>query len=102
MEQIYEYDTKIAIKLGPTDDSADPKDLRLYLEDEDDDEIDNIPLEPEARIPDVDNFEADAYDEMLLAEPLLPRGPTLVPARVIGRKRDGDGNQIGNYNAITL
>jgi hypothetical protein len=50
----------------------------------------------------VDNFEEDAYDEMLLAEPLLPRGPTLVPARVIGRKRDGDGNPIGNYNANPL
>jgi hypothetical protein len=33
MEQIYEYDTEIAIKLGPTDDSADPKDLHLYLDD---------------------------------------------------------------------
>jgi hypothetical protein len=102
MEQIYDFDTEIAIKLGPADESAEPNDLRLFLEDEDDDEIDHEPYEPEARTPNVDNFEADTYDEMLLAEPLLPRGPVLLPARVIGRKRDNDGNPVGNYNANPL
>jgi hypothetical protein len=37
-----------------------------------------------------------------LAEPLLSRGATLVPARVTGRKRDTDGNPIGNYHANPL
>ncbi len=45
---IQSFDAKIAIKLGIIDDSADPKDLRLYLEDEEDDDIDNEPFEPEA------------------------------------------------------
>jgi hypothetical protein len=96
------YDAEIAIKLGSTDVSADPKDLRLYLEDEDNDEIDNEPFEPEAQTPNVDNFEADTYDELLLAEPLLPRGTSLTPSRVIGRKRDEDGNPVGTYNRNPL
>lgn len=102
MSQIYDFDTEIAIKLGPTDDSAEPKDLRLFLEDEDNDEIDNEPYEPEACTPNVDNFEADTYNEMLLAEPLLPRGPVLLPARVVGRKRDANGDPVGNYNSNPL
>ncbi len=45
MEQVYDFDTEIVIKLGPIDDSSDPKDLRLYLEDEDaDDDIINDPM----------------------------------------------------------
>jgi hypothetical protein len=102
MEQLHEYNNAIAANLGDADDTADPRDLRLFLEDEDDDEVDNEPFEPEARIPDVDEFEADVYDELLLAEPLLSRGATLVPARVTGRKRDTDGNPIGNYHANPL
>lgn len=102
LEQIREYDIEIKSKLGQVDDKADPSELRLFFEDEDDDELDNIPFEPEARTPNVDDFEADAYDALLLAEPLLPRGPTLVPARVIGRKRDSDGNPIGNYHSNPL
>ena len=102
LEQIYEYDAEIKTKLGQVDEEADPRELRLYYEDEEDDEVDNIPFEPEARMPNVDDYEADAYDSLLLAEPLLPRGPTLVPARVIGRKRDGDSNPIGNYHSNPL
>jgi hypothetical protein len=102
MEQLHEYNIAIAANLGDVDDTADPRDLRLYLEDEDDDEVDKEPFKPEARIPDVDEFEADVYDKLLLAEPLLPRGATLIPARVIGCNRDTDGNPIGNYHANPL
>lgn len=103
MEQAYEFDAAIVLKLGEVDDSSDPKDLRLYLEDEEhEDDIDNEPFEPEARIPNVDNFEADMYDEMLLAEPILPRGDALLPARVVGCKRDTEGNPVGHYNSNPL
>ena len=103
-EQLRECDAAIISNLGDIDDTAEAKDLKLYMEDEDENdiEVDNEPFEPEARTPDVDNFEADVYDELLLAEPLLPRGPTLVPARVIGRKRDNDGNPVGNYHSNPL
>jgi hypothetical protein len=98
-----EYDAEIAIKLGESDDTALPKDLHIYLEDEEDDQIDNEPFEPEARTPNIDAFEADAYDALLLAEPLLPRGTNLEQARVIGRKRDRDtGDPVGHYNPNPL
>jgi hypothetical protein len=101
-EMICKYDEEIVIKLKDVDDTADIGELRLYLEDEEDDEIDNEPFEPEARTPNVDNFEADTYDELLLAEPLLARDSVLTPARVIGRKRDNDGNPMGTYNHYPL
>jgi hypothetical protein len=50
------------------------------LEDEENDEIHNKPFEPEAQAPNEDNFEADTYNELLLAEPLLPRGASLKQA----------------------
>jgi hypothetical protein len=69
------------------------------MEDEFDNNDDDIePFEPEACVPNVDAFEADQYDELLLAEPLLPRNNTLLPARVIGRKRNQDGNPVGQFN----
>ena len=49
-------------------------------------------------MPNVDNFEADTYDELLLAEPWLPRGMTLKPARIVGHKHDNDGNPVGTYH----
>ena len=101
-EQLQEFDASISLKLGDADGSAEPRDLHLFLLDEDDVEVDNEPFEPDARIPDVDDFEADTYDELLMAEPLLPRGHTLEPARVIGRKRDADGNPVGTHNSNPL
>mmetsp|Transcript_24287 Transcript_24287/g.34810 ORF Transcript_24287/g.34810 Transcript_24287/m.34810 type:complete len:1184 (-) Transcript_24287:1334-4885(-) len=69
-------------------------DFNFYREDEDYDEIiDHVPIDPEARHP-----EADCYDELLLAEPLMPRGEGLERARIIGRKRDADGNPVGHYD----
>ena len=106
MNQLREYDREIAIKLGPkhNDDATTfAPTIRLYMEDEEDDNGDDIePYEPEACTPNIDEFEADQYDELLLAEPLLPRNNTLVPARIVGRKRDQEGNPIGHYNANPL
>jgi len=69
------------------------------MEDEANDNDDDIePFEQEACVPNVDAFEADQYDELLLTEPLLPRNNMLLPARVIGRKRDQDGNPVGQFN----
>jgi hypothetical protein len=104
-QELASLDDAIKVKLGAHHNDDNPKiDLRLYMED--DDENDNVfdtePFEPEARIPDVDVFEPDQYDELLLAEPLLPRDNVLHPARIIGRKRDQDGNPSGNNNPNPL
>jgi hypothetical protein len=46
----------------------------------------------------IDEIENDAYDELLLIEPMLQRDNQLVRARIIGRKRDENGNPIGCFN----
>ena len=104
--QLKSFDEEIALKLGPahTDDDTVPANLCLYREDDErgpnDDDIENDiePFEPDACTPNIDAFEADQYDELLLAEPLLPRNNTLQSARIVGCKRDQDGNPVGQYN----
>jgi len=43
-EQLQEFDASISIKLGDADGSAEPRDLHLFLLDEDDVEVDNEPF----------------------------------------------------------
>jgi len=95
-DQICALDLQIREHFGMQDQApeADAYDFNFYREDEEyDDVIDHVPIEPEAQHP-----EADCYDELLLEEPLLPRGEGLERARIIGRKRDADGNPVGDYN----
>jgi hypothetical protein len=60
------------------------------------------PVEPEAEKPEVAEFTTEAYDKFISAEVMLPQGDILVPAHVVGRKRDQDGNPIGQENANPL
>jgi hypothetical protein len=48
----------------------------------------NVPMEPEAERPEADAFTPEMYDTLISAEVLLPKGDILVPAKVIGRKRN--------------
>ncbi len=90
------YDTAIKDKLGTS-----PPDLWWYIKDKDEEAagIDNVPYEPEVCLPDVNIFEADQYDELLLAKPLFPHEIVLLPAQIIVCKRDQDENPNDNYNA---
>ena len=54
--------------------------------------------EPEAAAPEADDYTPEAYDEYLTAEVLLPNMGTITKAKVVGRKRDADGNPIGRRN----
>ncbi len=56
------------------------------------------PYEPEADKPEVDDYTPQSYDAMIAADLLLPQGDVLVPARVIARKHDAQGNPIGITN----
>jgi len=47
--------------------------------------------------PEVEDIEVDKYDELLLSEPMLGKD-----AKITGRKRDYDGNQVGRYNSNPL
>ncbi len=64
-------------------------------EDLDDDEV----YESESSIPNEDDIEPDAYDELLLTEPTLMYNGQQTRAKIIARKRDADGNLVGTYNS---
>jgi hypothetical protein len=56
------------------------------------------PIEPEAEKPEIDDYTPETYDAMISADLLLPKGDVLVPAKVIARKHDVQGNPIGRAN----
>lgn len=63
---------------------------------------DNIPVKGADTMPEADDFTPEAYDEYLTAEVLLPNMGEMTKARVVGRKRDADGNPVGLRNANPL
>jgi len=98
--QLKVYNDKLSEKLGAL--STEGATLHLYREDEDDDSDNNVPFEPEAMTPEIEDIKVDVYDELLLTEPILEKGGTLVRAKITGRKRDQDGNLVGKYNSNPL
>jgi len=96
--RLKEFDRVLEEKLNEASQESIP--FHLYREDEDqDDDWDSDPLaEPEATNDNVENIENDIYDELLLTEPLLNIDGEITHAKIIGRKRDDQGNLIGQYN----
>jgi len=76
--------------------------FQLYREDVPEDNDDNEHFQPEALQPEQDDIEPDIYDELLLAEPVLQQDGVYARAKIIGRKRDANGNLIGSYNPNPL
>ena len=94
---IQDLDLSIRDKVSTADDDfVDPP---VELQDEDDSlDVHFDPMEPEAERPEADDFTPEALDNLINAEVILPKGDILIPARVIGRKRDESGNPIGTAN----
>lgn len=66
---------------------------------EDDEYLEYEAIEPEATQQDVDEVTPEVLDNLMSAEVLLPKGDILLPARVIARKRNAEGNLIGTQHA---
>jgi hypothetical protein len=99
-----ELDISIKSKIGDTlADNEINELIGLYPDVPDDvflpDREDDIAADQEAEMPEADDYTPEAYDEFLTAEVLLPSMGTVVKAKVVGRKRDADGNPIGKRNA---
>jgi hypothetical protein len=101
-----ELDLSVKGKIGDTlqDDELDPGVVGLFPEVPDDiflpdHDADFDPAEPEAKMPEADKYTPEAYDEYLMAEVLLPNMGTVTKARVIGCKRDSDGNPVRRRNS---
>jgi hypothetical protein len=101
-----ELDAAIQEKIGDTvsDQAVDP-DLMgiaplipddLFLPEHD---LEFDPVEPDASMPEADAYTPEQYDEYLTAEVLLPNMGTVTKAKVIARKRDADGNPVGQRNS---
>jgi hypothetical protein len=50
-------------------------------------------------MPEAHDYMPEAYDKYLTAEVLLPNMETVTKAKVIGCKRDSDGNPVGWKNS---
>jgi hypothetical protein len=87
--------TKLITGAERIEETEIPDYLCLHDEDEDASTPQFDPIEPEAAMPEADEFDVEAYDEYLAAEVILPKGENMVLGKVVGRKRDLDGNPIG-------
>ena len=90
-EILSKFNQQIGDKLKMTNDPI--QGFQLYREDIDED-LDNDIIEPDPPL----NTEEDVFDQLLLAQPLLNTAEGKLKAKIIGRKRDEDGNVIGTYH----
>jgi hypothetical protein len=87
--------TDFDAKVGVLSTNANPiQGFHLYHEDVIEDLQDNDAIEPASL-----DTEDDIFDRLLLAQPLIDTAEGKVKAKIIGRKRDQDGNLIGTYNS---
>ena len=101
-----QLDVAITAKVG---DSVRPKDFDPDLADDimevpDDiftdsgDEDVVVPYDQDATQQEADDSTPEAYDQYLTAEVLLPHGGEMLKAKVVGRKKDANGNPMGKRN----
>lgn len=78
-----------------------PYHFSLYKIDEDplDEENKQHLADPEAVSLNVDEVEQDSYNELLLTEPVIQREGQQIRTKIIGRKRDQNGDLKGTYNS---
>ena len=97
------YDQYIQAKIGDSvfeNDLPEPSQCKMHPEDEEEDDGGATfkPFAPSPAMREADEFDVETYDAYLQAEVLLPQGDHLVAGTVVGRKRDHDGNPLGNRN----
>jgi hypothetical protein len=98
--QIEQLDNKIKEKFRSDEIAETISDFKLYRADEDPEEYEyeQSPMDDQAISPDVENVEEDSYDELLMTVPIIQRDGQTLRAKIIGRKRDTNGDVIGTYN----
>ena len=90
------FDDKIAAKMRKNevllDEEAPPEGWNLEPDELDDP---HIPYEPEAEMPEADEYTEEALDKYLTARVLLPAGESELMGTVKTRKRDAHGHPVG-------
>jgi hypothetical protein len=102
-EQLRVLDAKIAERC-----SMPPDDSSWYAYDIDDNDDENvppdhvtpefIPLEPESRNPEADDWDPEAYDQYISAQVRLNKGGQEHLGTIVSQKRDAHGNPVGRTN----
>lgn len=107
--RLVELDLAVAEKIGNSFEDIDDMLIGLFPQLPDDiflpdaENGDHIPADGADTLPEADDFTPEEYDEYLTAEVLLPNmGEEMAKAKLVGRKRDADGNPIGLRNANPL
>jgi hypothetical protein len=108
--RLVELDLAVAEKIGNSVENDDVDEALIGLFPEIPDDIfvpdaesgDYEPADGSDVVPEADEFTPEEYDEYLTAEVLLPNMGEMTKAKVIGRKRDADGNPVGLRNANPL
>jgi hypothetical protein len=106
-QELHSYDQAIQRKLGDhltteSDSSfeVDSTELDKTLANvSDDDDGHFAPIEPDAERPDLDEYDEETLDNLLAAEVLLPKGDYQFVGKVVGWKRDQEGNPIGRAHS---
>jgi len=82
IDSIYKYDQ----------DEVPDQDIPDYITPE------YVPVEADIQMPEADEWDVEAFDKYIAAEIRLPKNGEEVLGKVVGRKRDHDGNPIGKAN----
>ena len=103
-----QLDLAVAEKIGNAIEDVDDALIGLYPQIPDDiflpdaESGDHEPVDGADILHEADDFTPEAYDEYLMAEVLLPYMGEMTKAKVVGRKRNADGNPIVLRNANPL
>ena len=93
LSNIRDLNERLIDKLGRPSPYAEDVPMDAWKEDDYGDIYD--PVEPDAQKPESGNYTPESYDALITAELLLPKGDILLPAKVVGRKKDRNGNPVG-------
>lgn len=96
--KLEEFDARIRNRLGEPDFEVDPGDDEHRIDVLDDFE----PFDTDAAMPEADDFTPEEYDQYISARVMLPHLGENAIAEVKRRKRDLDGNPIGQRHANPL
>ncbi len=106
--KLVELDLTVAEKIWNAIEDVDDALIGLYPQIPDDiflpdaESGDHEPVDGADILHEADDFTPEAYDEYLMAEVLLPYMGEMTKAKVVGRKRNADGNPIVLRNANPL
>ena len=98
-ELLIQYEIELTCWMLLEGEVLEPLPPNCFLFDEDVTNEEHVPFEPDAYMPEAEEYYADAYDKYISAEVMLPKGDALECAHIVNHKQDNQGNPIGEQNS---